>query len=191
VRFYSIGPHTSTGLSSEHLMRRVAPHRRASTVIRRLSGRFKSSGVESRTTETTLANIPGAAAAHEVGSSRGRSRLANSESVLDAAQRVVPPKPALPPSRYATDFQEIRMLGRGAFGRVVLAVNTIGRSRVRHQEGSNGDQVWRSRVSRGRSEGAPRGGLPSRAWNITRWFDTIRLGSRRLWRRDEDTTVAG
>ena len=67
----------------------------------------------------------GAAAANEVGSSRGRSRLANSESVLDAAQRVVPPKPALPPSRYATDFQEIRMLGRGAFGRVVLAVNRL------------------------------------------------------------------
>ena len=103
---------------------------------------------------------PGAAAANEVGSSRGRSRLANSESVLDAAQRVVPPKPALPPSRYATDFQEIRMLGRGAFGRVVLSRESIGRSRVRHQEGSNGDQVWRSRVSRGRGEGAPRGGHP-------------------------------
>ncbi|ACO63607.1 predicted protein [Micromonas commoda] len=62
---------------------------------------------------------------NEVGSSRGRSRLANSESVLDAAKLDVPSKPVLPPSRYATDFQEIRMLGRGAFGRVVLAVNRL------------------------------------------------------------------
>ena len=32
---------------------------------------------------------------------------------------------ALPPSRYETDFQEIRALGRGAFGRVALAVNRL------------------------------------------------------------------
>jgi eukaryotic translation initiation factor 2-alpha kinase 4 len=32
---------------------------------------------------------------------------------------------ALPPSRYETDFQEIRQLGRGAFGRVALAVNRL------------------------------------------------------------------
>ena len=32
---------------------------------------------------------------------------------------------ARPPSRYETDFREIRQLGRGAFGRVVLAVNRL------------------------------------------------------------------
>ena len=43
----------------------------------------------------------------------------------------MPPAPssdarsALPPSRYETDFQEIRQLGRGAFGRVALAVNRL------------------------------------------------------------------
>ena len=48
---------------------------------------------------------------------------------------ILPPRhqPPLPPSRYATDFQEMRQLGRGAFGRVVLAVNRLD-GRVRHQE---------------------------------------------------------
>jgi len=65
-------------------------------------------------------------------SSPGKSRL--SSVVAAAADRAGgaggsrptdQPQPALPPSRYALDFQEIRQLGRGAFGRVVLAVNRL------------------------------------------------------------------
>ena len=52
-------------------------------------------------------------------------------SPLAALGLDTPPAPsaealsALPPSRYQTDFQEIRQLGRGAFGRVALAVNRL------------------------------------------------------------------
>ena len=52
-------------------------------------------------------------------------------SPLAALGLDMPPAPssdarsALPPSRYETDFQEIRQLGRGAFGRVALAVNRL------------------------------------------------------------------
>ena len=52
-------------------------------------------------------------------------------SPLAALGLNTPPAPsadarsALPPSRYETDFQEIRQLGRGAFGRVALAVNRL------------------------------------------------------------------
>ena len=55
------------------------------------------------------------------GARLGKSRLGASS----ATRAATTPDRALPPSRYETDFQEIRPLGRGAFGRVMLTVNRL------------------------------------------------------------------
>ena len=55
------------------------------------------------------------------GARHGKSRL----GAMSATRATTTPVRALPPSRYDTDFQEIRPLGRGAFGRVMLTVNRL------------------------------------------------------------------
>ena len=104
---------TSSARFAARTTRRAPPRPRPIAIPRRrwaARGRCRN---RPRGEDATGAEARASVGAGSHGARHGKSRL----GAMSATRATTTPVRALPPSRYDTDFQEIRPLGRGAFGR--------------------------------------------------------------------------